>query len=242
MANKPNGNLYLIPTPIGNNPKIELPEYNTQIINTIHHFVVEELRTARRFLKANGYIHSIDETEFFELNEHTKDIRIEDFLKPIFEGSHLGLMSEAGTPCTADPGSIVVNYAHKMGVRVIPLVGASSILLALIGSGLNGQQFAFHGYIPIEKNERDKRIKELENNAIEKDISQIFIEAPYRNNQIFDSMVKILQPTTHLCIACGIYTEFELIKTMPVKNWIKTGAPNFHKVPTVFIIGKQPNY
>jgi len=230
------GKLFLIPTPIGDKGSIELPSYNSEIIFQIKFFIVEELRTARRFLKAIGYPHPFTDDMFLVLNEHSTDVNTKSYLLEAMNGKSIGLMSEAGMPCTADPGSVVVAQAHKLGIEVVPLVGASSMLLALAASGFNGQQFSFLGYLPIDKLERERSIKELERKALDR-ITQLFIEAPYRNVQMFESLCKALHPNTMLCIASGIYTETQFIKTFPIKHWIKIGAPNFHKVPTVFLIG-----
>jgi 16S rRNA (cytidine1402-2'-O)-methyltransferase len=237
MSKTQSGTLFLIPTPIGDNPIQELPNYNTSIIHNIHFFIVEELRTARRFLKSIGYPHEFTDEMFLVLNEHTNEINGTQFLHQAIHGNSMGLMSEAGMPCTADPGAAVVGFAHKFGISVVPLVGPSSMLLALSSSGFNGQQFAFHGYFPIDKHEREKLLRELEKRANE-NFTQLFIEAPYLNNAMFDSLCKSLQPDTQLCIASGILTKDEFIKTLPIKLWIKGGAPNFHKVPTVFLIGR----
>ena len=240
MSNKQPGTLFLIPTPIGSHTKNELPNYNSSIINNIHYFIVEELRTARRFLKSLGYPHEFTDEMFLVLNEHTNEVNGTQFLQQAINGKAMGLMSEAGMPCTADPGAAIVGFAHKFGIRVVPLVGPSSMLLALSASGFNGQQFAFHGYLAIDKNERERQIREFEKRANE-NTTQMFIEAPYRNNPMFDSLCRSLQPDTQLCIASGILTENEFIKTLPIKSWIKVGAPNFHKIPAVFLIGRLQN-
>lgn len=237
MAAKQLGTLFLIPTPIGENYKQEFPDFNVSEIAKIHFFVVEELRTARRFLKAIGYPHPFTDEMFMVLNEHSKDMVVEDYLAEAKKGNPIGLMSEAGMPCTADPGAVVVAQAHKMGMQVVPLVGASSMLLALSASGFNGQQFTFHGYLPIDKGERERFIKELEKLA-QNNITQLFIEAPYRNVQMFESLCKALNPNTLMCIASGLYTSQMFIKTLPIKTWVKLGAPDFHKIPAVFLIGR----
>ncbi len=237
MAAKQLGTLFLIPTPIGDNYKQEFPDFNVSEIAKIHFFVVEELRTARRFLKAIGYPHPFTDEMFMVLNEHSKDMVVENYLAEAKKGNSIGLMSEAGMPCTADPGAVVVAQAHKMGMQVVPLVGASSMLLALSASGFNGQQFTFHGYLPIDKGERERFIKELEKLA-QNNITQLFIEAPYRNVQMFESLCKSLNPNTLMCIASGLYTSKMFIKTLPIKTWVKLGAPDFHKIPAVFLIGR----
>ncbi len=236
MAAKQSGTLFLIPTPIGDNYKREFPDFNVAEIEKIRFFIVEELRTARRFLKSIGYPHPFTEEMFMVLNEHTTNVVVENYLAEAKKGNSIGLMSEAGMPCTADPGAIVVAQAHKIGIAVVPLVGASSMLLALSASGFNGQQFTFNGYLPIDKTAREHFIKELERKAHEH-VTQLFIEAPYRNVQMFDSLCKILNPNTLMCIASGLYTSEMFIKTLSIKTWAKLGAPDFHKVPAVFLIG-----
>ncbi len=238
MAAKQLGTLFLIPTPIGENYKQEIPDFNIVEISKIRFFIVEELRTARRFLKSIGYPHPFTEEMFMVLNEHSKDLVVENYLIEAKKGNSIGLMSEAGMPCTADPGAIVVAQAHKIGIPVIPFIGASSMLLALSASGFNGQQFSFHGYLPIDKMERERFLKEIEKLA-QNNITQLFIEAPYRNIQMFESLCKVLNPNTMLCIASGLYSSKMLIKALAIKNWTKLGPPDFHKIPTVFVIGKS---
>ncbi len=239
MNNKIQGCLYLIPVPIGTNVNNELPSYNKEIINTIDLFVVEDLRTARRFLKPLGYQKPIAETEFVVYNQNTKNIDIALFMKIIYEGKNIGLMSESGIPCTADPGAAIVAYAHQKNIAVVPLVGASSIIMSLASSGFNGQNFAFNGYLPIEQSQRDKVIKELEKTVVEKNQTQIFIETPYRNKTLYEALLKNLNNNTYLSISVGLFTENQYIKTQTIQNWKKSKEPYFNKIPTIFLIGKN---
>jgi len=231
------GHLYLIPTPLGDTSLgTSIPEFNHSILHTIRHFIVEDLRTARRFLKQAGYPHSIDSTVFLELNEHTRSDSTTNYLQFIMEGHHTGLMSEAGLPCVADPGHIVVRSAHVNGVRVIPLVGPSSLLLTLMGSGLNGQGFVFHGYLPVRSNEREASLKRIERDLIVSKKSQLFIETPYRNNALLECILKVCHADTLLCIGSNLMEPNEIILTRPIASW-KKNIPDLNKRPSVFILG-----
>lgn len=170
----------------------------------------------------------------FELNKHTDASEIQSFLTPLLDGKDMGLMSDAGCPGVADPGAAIVALAHEKGIKVVPLVGPSSILLSLMASGMNGQSFAFHGYLPIDKNEKKNKIKQLEKISAEQNQSQLFIETPYRNNQMLDDLIKFLNPNTSLCVACDITLETEYILTKPVAQW-KKNKPDLHKRPCIFI-------
>lgn len=232
------GKLYLIPTTIGDTPVDQvLPEHTLCVSRDLDTFIVEQVRTARRFLSKIKTNHTIDDIQFFPLNKHTKTEEIYEYLRPALNGKDIGLLSEAGTPCIADPGAIIVEQAHLKGIEVVPLVGPNSILLALMASGFNGQNFCFHGYIPIEGNDRTKKIKEMEVNAIKHDQTQIFIEAPYRNKQILESICKSCNPNTKVCIATDISLKTEFIRTHKVSHW-KKNIPDFHKKPTIFLIYK----
>lgn len=232
------GKLILFPVGIGNdNLATSLPMYNSELLNTCNTFIVEELRTARRFLKKAGYVHSIDNTEFYLLNEHTQDIDIANYLDVIDKGQNIGLLSEAGLPCIADPGSKIVRIAHRKNIDIVPLVGPSSLMMALMASGFNGQNFAFVGYLPIDKNERIKAIKKLEEKVFKENQTQIFIEAPYRNNQLLETLAEVCSNNTLVCVACDISIDSQYIKTMPAKKW-KTTKENFHKRNTVFLLYK----
>lgn len=231
-------NLYLIPVTLGESQlHTVLPDDNKEVIGSISSFIVENVRTARRFLKKVDPATDIDALQFFELNKHSDRNQLHAFLEPVKQGRHVGLMSEAGCPGVADPGAEVVRIAHEKGIRVIPLVGPSSILLAMMASGMNGQNFAFNGYLPIKKDEKIKRIKYLEARIYSEDQSQLFIEAPYRNQQLLDDLLANCQPQTRLCIACDLTLETEFIRTMPVAEW-KKHKPDIQKRPAIFVLGK----
>jgi len=230
--------LYLIPVTLGDT-SIEkvLPSYNKEIILGIRHFVVEDVRSARRFLKKVERSINIDELTFYPLNKHTSPEAISGYLKPLLEGLPMGVISEAGCPAVADPGADVVAIAQRKNLKVIPLVGPSSIILSVMGSGFNGQSFAFHGYLPIEPNERIKRIKILEQRIYSENQTQLFIETPYRNNKMMEDIVKNCRPQTKLCIAANITCEGEYIKTKTIKEW-QGKLPDLSKIPCIFLIYK----
>jgi len=231
------GNLYLIPTPLGDTGfEAGLPAYNLSILHKIDIFIVEELRTARRFLRKAGYTREFESVTFYLLNEHTPENETASMLAKAVAGNHIGLLSEAGLPCIADPGNIVVKLAHQKGIRVIPLTGPSSLMLALMASGLNGQNFVFHGYLPVKPDERIKALRELEHAAFRCNQTQIFIETPYRNLSMFQSILKTCHPDLVLCIAADLTLETEWIRSMPVKEW-KNKNPELHKRPVVFLLG-----
>ncbi len=229
------GKLYLIPTTMGDSEinKV-LPTFNSELINNINYYIVENIRTARRFLSKSKIKNSIDDLEFFLLNKHTKYNELSSFLKPIYEGNDIGIMSEAGCPGIADPGSDIVKIAHEKNIDVIPLVGPSSILMALMASGMNGQNFAFKGYLPIDKNDRIKQLKNDEILSEKENQTQIYIETPYRNIQLITSIIKTLKASTRLCIATDISLNTEYIKTKTVKEWSRN-VPNINKRPTIFL-------
>lgn len=230
--------LYLIPTSLGecSFDKI-LPAQNTQIVTDLKHFVVEDVRTARRFLKKANSAIEINDLTFYVLNQHTTPEELSSFLSPMFAGHDLGVLSEAGCPAIADPGADVVAMAQKNNFTVVPLVGPSSILLSLMASGFNGQSFAFVGYLPIQPADRAKMLRKLENRAYTEDQSQIFIETPYRNMKMLEEILHVCQPKTRLCIAVDITLETEFIKTKTVKEW-KTQLPDLSKRPCIFLIYK----
>ncbi|MDO9153901.1 MAG: SAM-dependent methyltransferase [Paludibacter sp.] len=230
--------LYLIPTSLGetSHDKI-LPVYNTEVVSILKFFIVEDVRTARRFLKKANPAIEIDSLTFFVLNQHTTTEEISSFLKPLFDGNDMGVLSEAGCPAIADPGADVVAIAQKNNFRVVPLVGPSSILLALMASGFNGQSFAFNGYLPIQPAERAKALRKLESKAFADNQSQIFIETPYRNMKMLEEILQSCQAHTRLCIAADITLETEFIKTKTMKEW-KTQLPELSKRPCIFIIYK----
>lgn len=231
-----NGKLYLIPTPLGEE---FLPEDSSvqiaKVISNLNCFIVEELRTARRFLKKVHPSINIDTTTFYILNEHTTASEFEQYLKSAENGNDIGLITEAGCPAIADPGSHVIKIAHKKGIRVIPLIGPSSITLALMASGLNGQQFAFLGYLPIKPVERKAKIQQIEKRSKTENQTQIFIETPYRNISLFNELISTCNPDTMLCIASNITQSDEYIVTFKIKEW-KTKTLDIHKKPAVFLL------
>ncbi len=237
-AIKEKGKVFLFPSPISET-EVErcLPLWNLELLKECDCFVVEELRTARRFLRKAGYKRDFETVEFFVLNEHTKDEEIEAFLQPLKEGRNIGVMSEAGLPCVADPGSKFVAIVQRYDFDIVPLIGPSSLMLALMGSGFNGQRFAFEGYLPAEKTAREKKIRDLENLSYRLDQTQIFIEAPYRNNHLFESILKTCKDQTLLCIASELYSPEQLIKTKTIFQWKKTKI-DLNKKNTVFLLSK----
>ena len=230
--------LYLLPVTLGDTPVEKvLPAYNKEIIVEIKHFIVEDVRSARRFLKKVEQQINIDELTFYPLNKHTSPEAISGYLKPLMEGNPMGVISEAGCPAVADPGADVVAIAQRKGLKVVPLVGPSSIILSVMGSGFNGQSFAFHGYLPIEPGERTKRLKELESRIYSEHQTQLFIETPYRNNKMMEEILKTCRPQTKLCIAANITCEGEYIRTKTVKEW-KGNLPDLNKIPCIFLLYK----
>ena len=228
--------LYMIPVPISEGKITDvLPNGNLEIIRNIHHFIVENVRTARRFLKKIDPSIDISGITFHELNGHTPFNEISGYLEALRKGSPMGVMSEAGCPGVADPGALMVRIAQDENLKVIPLVGPSSILLALMASGLNGQKFAFHGYLPVKDPDRDKTIRDLESQSKRHDITQIFIETPYRNEKMMESLLKNLSGETLLCVAADVTSPTaEKIITRSVKKW-KSGKYTLEKVPTIFL-------
>ncbi len=236
---KPYGKIYMLPCPISEgNPYDVLPESNRAIMASIDYFIVENVRSARRFLSAAKIGRPIEELEFAECSEHTTELEILPLLKPVLEGRNCGIISEAGLPGVADPGADVVAAAQKRGVEIIPLVGPSSILMALMASGQNGQSFAFNGYLPIKPAERTKAIKNFERRAQSEGQSQIFIETPYRNDKLFGDLLATLTPTTRLTVAVDVTSPTQIIRTLSAGEWRKAPKPEMHKRPTIFIIGR----
>jgi 16S rRNA (cytidine1402-2'-O)-methyltransferase len=230
--------LYLIPTTLGETSlESVLPTHNSLIINSIKHFIVEDIRTARRFLKKVNAQINIDDLQFFALNQHTSASELSSFILPLKQGNDVGVISEAGCPAIADPGADIVAMAQAQGIKVVPLVGPSSILLALMGSGFNGQSFAFNGYLPVQPTDRIKALKKLESRIYSENQSQLFIETPYRNMKMVDDILSSCQSHTKLCIAADITLETEYIVTKTVKEW-KGKVPDLHKRPTLFILYK----
>ena len=233
------GKLYLLPVPLGPdaNPKDVLPETVEKSIEFIDYYIVENEKTARRFIKAILPSKKQPELKISVLNKHTEPSEHHDFIKPCLEGKNVGLMSEAGCPGVADPGAVIVKIAHEKGIQVVPLVGPSSILLAIMGSGMNGQSFAFNGYLPIDKSDKKSALKNFEALSQNKSQSQLFIETPYRNNKLMEDILQTLQPNTHLCIACDITLPTEYIKTKTIAQWKKEKI-DLHNRPCIFIVHK----
>lgn len=230
--------LYLLPVTLGDTPVDKvLPPYNREIIVNIKHFIVEDVRSARRFLKKVDPSIDIDGLAFYELNKHTPPAAISGYLQPLVEGNSVGVISEAGCPAIADPGADVVAIAQRKCLKVVPLVGPSSIILSVMGAGFNGQNFAFNGYLPIEPAERVRRLKELENRAYQENQTQIFIETPYRNQKLLEEILRVCRPQTRLCIAANITCDNEYIRTRSLREW-KGNLPELNKIPCIFLIFK----
>ncbi len=231
--------LYLIPVTLGDTA-IErvLPSYNHDVIMGIRHFIVENVRSARRFLRQTERTFPIDDCTFREMGKHADERLFSQYLQPLREGKPVGLISEAGCPAVADPGASIVAIAQREGKRVVPLSGPSSMIMAVMGSGLNGQSFAFNGYLPVEPSDRAKRLKALEARAWAEGQTQLFIETPYRNQKMFQALIATLRPQTRLCIAAGITTANEYIRTLSVAQWKQTPLPDLSKVPAIFLINK----
>lgn len=231
------GTLYLIPVPLGATaPADTLPPPVLERLRPLRHFVVENAKSARAFLKAAGTDLPLQELQLEELNEHTRDTELDRLLAPLRAGADVGLVSEAGCPAVADPGANLVALAQKEGIRVVPLVGPSSLLLALMASGLNGQRFAFQGYLPAKEGERAKALRELESESRKRRQTQIFIETPYRNLQMLDGIVRNCQPSTRLTIATDLTLPGEMVLTRSVGEWKKQTPPDIERRPTVFLL------
>ena len=234
------GTLFLIPVALGDAPWSNfLPSQAQTIAANLHHFVVETARAARAHLKQLDYPHALRDTHIHELPADAsaaQDAALDALLAPALAGQDMGLMSDAGCPAVADPGARLVARAHALGLRVAPLVGPSSILLGLMGSGLNGQSFAFHGYLPVNESERDTTLRTLEDESRKIGRTQIFIETPYRNERMFDALLKTLKPDSRLCVACELNSSNELILTRRVREWKKTERPALAKRPCLFLL------
>lgn len=240
-TNGKKGKLYLIPSPLGDNDPAEvLPAPVLGLLQGLRTFVVEETRTARRYLSRAGLKGRISDLEFHELNEHTDAGQIEGYLKLFEDGNDVALISEAGLPAVADPGAQLVALAHRHGIEVVPEVGPSSLMLALMASGMNGQSFAFCGYLPAKGDERKSRLKAIEKLSAGTGQSQIFIETPYRNDSMLADILSVCHPGTRLCIAANITMPDASIRTMTVAEWKKTGA-EIGKRPCVFILSAHGN-
>lgn len=245
------GRLILFPVPIGDYDRkdaaegggcdldLSLPAANLGLLASCRTFIVEELRSARRFLKRAGYPHPLEETEFLELNEHTTHDHVGHYLDAIEQGCNIGLLSEAGLPCVADPGAMITRVAQRRGIEVVPLVGPSSLMLALMASGMNGQRFAFKGYLPVDRQARAAAIRRLEEQVHRSHETQLFIEAPYRNNQMLEALASVLQPQTLVCVATDITMPSQYIRTLTAAQWKKEREKvDLHKRNTVFLIGE----
>jgi 16S rRNA (cytidine1402-2'-O)-methyltransferase len=231
------GKLYLIPSALSEDNTLVLPQYALSVVSALDEFIVENEKTARHFLKAIDIKTPLQSLSLHLLNEHTDRKHVSDLLSPLLSGKDVGLLSEAGCPAVADPGGELVRLAHEKDIQIIPLIGPSSIILALMASGLNGQNFSFLGYLPKEKTERIKSLKELERKVLSKNETQIFIEAPYRNQHLLEDILYTCDKNTLICIACNITSKDESIKTQSVKDW-KKKIPEINKKATVFLIGK----
>ena len=231
------GKLYLVPNLLGaTRPEQVLPTGTLDIVKRLRHFVVENTRTSRRVLSRIGMDCAIDEIEFIELDKHhAQHLDLMEHLGACLQGEDMGLMSEAGTPCVADPGALVVDLAHSAGIQVVPLVGPNAMILALMASGFNGQAFAFHGYLPIKSPERQNAIKNLERRSMANDETELFIETPFRNNAMLADLCKHLHPATQLCIACNLTCEDELIISQDIGEW-KQFKGDLNKKPAVYLI------
>lgn len=231
------GKLYLIPVPLGTSRLEEiLPQSVQERARTLRHFIAENAKTARAFLKLIGTLIPIQEIDIQELDKEKPARPSARLLQPLLEGIDVGLVSEAGCPAVADPGSELVALAHKEGIKVVPLVGPSSILLSLMASGLSGQNFSFHGYLPVKEALRQKRIKELENDSRREQRTQIFIETPYRNRQMFETLLTVCAPTTRICIAANLTQENEFTLTLNVRQWQGRPQPELNRQPVIFLI------
>ncbi len=234
------GTLYMIPCPISDEtaPWTVLPESNRTVMDSLDYFIVENTRTARRFLSKAGVSRRIEELEFRELNEHSvAGAEIEQLVEPLMQGRSAGVISEAGVPGVADPGALVVEVCHRRGIRVVPLVGPSSIILAMMASGRNGQSFAFNGYLPVKPPERIRAIRHFEKRALQEHQSQLFIETPYRNVKLVAQLFETLAPSTPLTIATDLTAPGEFVQTHTVAEWKKRTLPDLNKRPSIFIIG-----
>jgi 16S rRNA (cytidine1402-2'-O)-methyltransferase len=230
------GKMFLIPNLLspGTSDSV-LPCTMKETVDRIGYFFAEDIRTARRFLSELKVSRKIEDLHFYQVDKDTTKEEIRDFFKEVPPQEHIGIISEAGCPCIADPGSLAVYEAHKLGIEVVPIVGPSSILLALIGSGLNGQSFTFHGYLPIEAAERSKAIKTLEKDSMQRKHTQMFMETPYRNNKLIEEIFKVCNPETKFCIAANLTADNQYIMTKTIKEW-KKEFPDLNKQPAIFLM------
>ena len=230
------GRLFLIPVPIAEDATDTIPKQVTDTAFELKHFVVERLKTARRMMRVMGYKGDFDSLNFKELDKHEEHIDYKKLLEPAIKGEDMGLMSEAGCPAVADPGSELVKEAHKQGIRVIPMVGPSSILLALMASGMNGQQFCFKGYLPYKKGELERSLRQLEQDSARRKETQIFIEAPYRNKSVIETALKALKPSTQFAVASELNGVQEFICSANINQWKKLKRPDIHKKTAIFLM------
>lgn len=231
------GNIYLIPNLLGESkPDKVIPVDVVRKINTIRHFLVENEKTARRHLRKIGFESSFDEVQLYPIGKHSNASQFSQYLRPALDGEDMGILSEAGMPGIADPGSAIIALAHEKNLTVVPFVGPSSILLALISSGFNGQAFSFHGYLPKDRKDRIRKIKQLEQSSSRG--TQLFMDTPFRNNQVFEDLLAHCAPSTLICVACDITLESEYIVTRTAKDW-KKEVPDLHKRPAIFLIGQR---
>jgi 16S rRNA (cytidine1402-2'-O)-methyltransferase len=231
------GKLYLLPTTLGGSVHASIPPGHLATIAHVRTFIVEEVRSARRFLRAMGNAVDFEEVEFLLLNEHTKPEQREQLMIPLIKGKDVVLMSEAGLPCVADPGNVIVKSAHEFQIQVVPLTGPSSIFLTLMASGFNGQSFTFNGYLPRERPERIRKIKQLELQVQSTGQTQLFMDAPYRNNQVLEDLIAQSKPDTLLCIGTEVTTDGEKIATKTMAEW-KNAKPDLHKKLVMFALGR----
>jgi 16S rRNA (cytidine1402-2'-O)-methyltransferase len=233
------GTLYLVPSGLGSDDvAAHLPQDTREILAGLDCFIAENPKTARAFLKAAGYPRPLQELAIETLDEHTRQSRIADLLAPLERGADCGLLSEAGCPAVADPGAALVRQAHAAGIRVAPLIGPSALLLALMASGMNGQRFAFHGYLPVERTARAKRLIELESASDQQDATQLFIEAPYRNDAMLDAVLKTCRSDTLLCLATDLTLDTQAVCTRSISDW-KNARPALNRRPTVFLLYRE---
>ncbi len=231
------GKLYLIPSPLGEDATETIPAYAVAVLHRLTHLVAERAKTTRHFIKKTSPPKPISDYQIEELNEHTPIAELENLLRPLLEGHDLGILSEAGCPGVADPGAKLVELAHRHGVEVVPLVGPSSILLALMASGMNGQRFTFHGYLSPRPAELATDLKRLELLAAKHHQTQIFIETPYRNKSVIENALKVLQPATLFCIAVDLTLPMQFVQTKTIAEWRKKPLPELDKRPAIFLVG-----
>lgn len=234
------GILYLVPVTLGEEsaPEAVLPPATLEIARRLKIFFVENEKSARRFLKQAGTTIPMPDLVLHPIGKHVSKEELSGYFATLKNGGEMGLLSEAGCPGVADPGAVVVRMAHEAGVQVVPLVGPSSLLLALMASGMNGQHFHFHGYLPIDRGERSRYLKHLEKDTKQNGTTHLFIETPFRNNQLLEDLLKTLESPTRLCIACDVTLPSEFIRTTTIGEWKRSAPPELHKRPVVFVVGK----